>query len=353
LADLNEIAKIQKDYKTIFDNYEEYMALQEEYHKYVLSQEVEQVVIKMDVEKINAQNKLLSQEIAYKEKLNSNKTLLIYAQTAIVILILFFIVSLYKSNQKKQNINTQLSVQKLETDKANKNLINLIADRDNLVKTIIHDLRNPLSAIKGCASLISEEVDESEKKVLLNMMNSSSNRLDMLISSLLNSYTADDESLTNKSLVTTQVDKFVLNVVENFEFEAKLKNISLSTYLEPLKIDVNQNALFSIVGNLISNAIKYSPKNTLVKLSLLNEKNQWKIIISDQGPGFLPEDYSKMFQLQSTLSSNPTGKEISSGIGLYSIKKTVERYNGTVALNKEYKNGAEFICTFPKKKVKL
>ncbi|MFY8188436.1 MAG: sensor histidine kinase [Flavobacterium sp.] len=165
---------------------------------------------------------------------------------------------------------------------------------------------------------------------------------------MLNSYTADEDKIIDNQLVKTNLDEFIKNIVENFEFEAKLKNIELHTYLEPIKLKVNQNALFSVVGNLISNAIKYSPKNTTVKLSLLNEEQQWKMIITDQGPGFAKEDLDKMFQLQTTLSSSPTGNEISTGIGLYSIKKTVERYRGTVELNQDYKNGAEFIIIFPK-----
>lgn len=264
------------------------------------------------------------------------------------VLILIFVVLLSNTIKKKQKINHALELQKKETENANKNLIRLIADRDNLVKTIIHDLRNPLSAIKGCSALISEEVDEHEKEVSLNMMNSSANRLDMLISSLLNSYTADEETLDDNQLVFTKVDEFIKNIVENFEFEAKLKNIEINAFLEPLKLKVNQNGLFSIVGNLISNSIKYPPKNTVVKISLLNEKQAWKISVSDQGPGFTTDDYDKMFQLQTTLSSSPTGNEISTGIGLYSVKKTVERYKGTIVLNKDYKNGAEFIITFPK-----
>uniref|UniRef100_UPI004049F869 tetratricopeptide repeat-containing sensor histidine kinase n=3 Tax=Flavobacterium sp. TaxID=239 RepID=UPI004049F869 len=348
LSDLIEIARLQNDYKTVSDNTGEYWLLQEEYQEYVLNEQIEEMVLKMDVEKINAKNKLLSQEIAFNEKINKNKTLLIYAQSIIVLLILISVFLLYRSNKKKQRINEDLKKQKVETEKANKNLISLIADRDNLVKTIIHDLRNPLSAIKGCSTLMSIEADESEKEMLLNMLNSSANRLDMLISSLLNSYTADEDELHNSILVKTKVNGFIKNMIENFEFEAKLKNIVLNSYLEPLELSVNQNALFSVVGNLISNAIKYSPKNTMVKISLLNEKKYWKIIVSDQGPGFADEDLSKMFQLQTPLSSNPTGNEISTGIGLYSVKKTVERYNGTVVLNPDYKKGAEFICTFPK-----
>ena len=350
IADLIAIARIKNDYKTVFDYSEEYWRLQEEYQEYVLNEQVEEMVLKMDVEKINSKNKLLSQEIALNKKIKQKQTLLIYTQSIIVVLILISFFLLYRSNKKKQKINQQLATQKIDIEKTNKNLIRLIADRDNLVKTIIHDLRNPLSAIKGCATLMVEEVDENEKEVLLNMLNSSANRLDMLISSLLNSYTAEEDYLNEKQLVLTKVDDFIKNVVENFEFEAKLKNIELHSYLESLNLKVNQNGLFSIVGNLLSNSIKYSPKNTTIKLSLLNEKNCWKIIVSDQGPGFSVDDIDQMFQIQTTLSSSPTGNEISTGIGLYSVKKTVERYKGTILLNKDYKNGAEFIVTFPKTK---
>ena len=348
IKDLISIAKLENDAATVLKYFDEFQTLQEEYQQFALNEKVEELVLKMDVEKINAKNKLLSQEVAFRKKINRDKNFLIYIESFVVMLILIFVVLLKRSINKKQKMNIELGLQRKETESVNKSLIRLIADRDNLVKTIIHDLRNPLSAIKGCSALISQEVDENEKEILLNMMNSSSNRLDMLISSLLNSYTADDEHLDENQLVLTKVDEFIKNIVENFEFEAKLKNIEITSFLEPLKLKVNQNGLFSVVGNLISNSIKYSPKNTIVKLSLLNEKQAWKIIVSDQGPGFTFDDYDKMFQLQTTLSSSPTGNEISTGIGLYSVKKTVERYKGTIVLNKDYTKGAEFIITFPK-----
>jgi tetratricopeptide (TPR) repeat protein len=185
IKNIIEIAQINNDAQTVLKYFDEYKTLQEEYHKYVLNEQVEEMILKMDVEKINSKNKLLSQEVALNEKINQKQTLLIYTESFIVVLILISIFLLYRSNKKKQRINQQLATQKIEIEKSNKNLIRLIADRDNLVKTIIHDLRNPLSAIKGCANLMVEEVDENEKEVLLNMMNSSANRLDMLISSLL------------------------------------------------------------------------------------------------------------------------------------------------------------------------
>ncbi|MFY8188435.1 MAG: histidine kinase dimerization/phospho-acceptor domain-containing protein [Flavobacterium sp.] len=172
IKDIVEIAKINNDASTVLKYLEEYETLQEEYHKYVLNEQVEEMILKMDVEKINSKNKLLSQEVALNEKINQKQTLLIYTESFIVVLILISIFLLYRSNKKKQRINQQLATQKIEIEKSNKNLIRLIADRDNLVKTIIHDLRNPLSAIKGCATLMMEEVDENEKEVLLNMMNS-------------------------------------------------------------------------------------------------------------------------------------------------------------------------------------
>ena len=120
IKDLISIAKLQNDSKTVLKYFDEFQSLQEDYQEYVLNEQVEEMVLKMDLEKINAKNKLLSQEIEFKEKINREKNILIYTETFIVVLILIFVILLSGTIRKKQKINLALELQKKETENVTK-----------------------------------------------------------------------------------------------------------------------------------------------------------------------------------------------------------------------------------------
>lgn len=105
-----------------------------------------------------------------------------------------------------------------------------------------------------------------------------------------------------------------------------------------------------IIDNLVSNAIKFSPRNSQV--SVVGKKEGDAIIISvkDNGPGFLESDRTFLFQKFKRLSAQPTGGESSNGLGLAIVKTLIDRLGGEIALSSEPGNGAEFIVRIPEKK---
>jgi signal transduction histidine kinase len=109
----------------------------------------------------------------------------------------------------------------------------------------------------------------------------------------------------------------------------------------------NPDYVLRILDNLISNAIKYSPKNSTVIVSTKQTNSTIQISIRDQGPGISPAEHDKLFKKFSKLSIKPTGNESSTGLGLYIVKKICTTMNGSVRCESEPGCGSTFIVELP------
>ena len=129
---------------------------------------------------------------------------------------------------------------------------------------------------------------------------------------------------------------FIDEVLHYFNNHAEKKNIDIivSKRLEFDTINIDPQLLREIIDNYISNAIKYSPHNTSIEINvettLLDATQSLEIFIVDKGAGVDESEQHLLFQKFSTLSSQPTDGEDSTGLGLYSVKKNAEAMGGEV-----------------------
>jgi len=326
--------------------YDEYFQLEKLYHEFVLNRDTEELSIKHKVEQTEVDNEFLKNALLLKQKNNEQKNVVL-ALLIMVIVTAFVLLSYLITSQRKIKVaHTIVKDRNREIEKKNNALNELIHERDALVKTIIHDLRNPLSSIQGVTHLLVEENSQEEKKLFVNLLNSSSNQLDILISSLLNAY-KENERIQLKDRRELSVNKLIAEIIQGFEFDAMHKEIKIHQQLEEFTVLSDRSSLYSIFGNLISNAIKFSPKQKNIYIKLSKNTDFWEFCIKDEGPGFSQEDQNNMFSMFRKLSAHPTSNENSTGIGLYSVRKTIERLGGEIELNVAYTEGAEFICRFP------
>jgi signal transduction histidine kinase len=114
---------------------------------------------------------------------------------------------------------------------------------------------------------------------------------------------------------------------------------------EQVKLDADY--LGRIVDNLLTNAIKFSPRNLSVDLAAGRSNGHLWISIKDQGPGFSERDKLQMFQKFKKLSARPTAGETSNGLGLAIVKTLVDRLNGQIDLITGEGKGSEFIVKLP------
>ncbi len=131
--------------------------------------------------------------------------------------------------------------------------------------------------------------------------------------------------------------------------QAEAKAICFSTdyAAESIIAFVDESATMQVIDNIVSNAVKYSPRGKNIFISLQSSEDAVRVEVRDEGPGISKEDMQKLFGKFARLSAQPTGGEHSTGLGLSIVKKMVEAMNGRVWCESELGKGAAFIVELP------
>lgn len=220
-----------------------------------------------------------------------------------------------------------------------------------LLRMTAHDLRSPLSAITGYAELIKHEDDPEDAKVYAQIIHDTSENMRSIIQSMLAS------GSRNLDQIDLQFEEINLKeIVNQLLVQSK---IHLSNKKQQLTVDLENNLpnlsgdkirINEVLDNLISNAIKYSPKSTSIYLKARHDLDTNSIIINitDEGPGFTEDDLTKVFGENQTLSAKPTGKEQSIGYGLYITKQLIHAHGGEIIIrNRKSGSGADIVVILP------
>ncbi|MBE9561968.1 MAG: HAMP domain-containing histidine kinase, partial [Proteobacteria bacterium] len=154
---------------------------------------------------------------------------------------------------------------------------------------------------------------------------------------------------THISLANYDILPFFQTIVQNYLRPAEDKNIEIRFNFveESYQILADESAIFQVLDNLVSNAIKYSPHGKTVYLTLSKINDKVRCEIRDEGPGLNEKDLSKLFGKFARLTPRPTGDEHSTGLGLFIVKKLVEVMQGNVWCKSELGRGTIFIAEFP------
>ncbi len=222
----------------------------------------------------------------------------------------------------------------------------------DFVSMAAHELRTPLSRIRGYLELISsaDQVpvnDEHVQKYLTQARNSTV-ELSTLISNLL------DVSRIERGTLVLAMDKFdladcVTQSVQGLHFNASAKQINL-TYSGPERgnyVVADSVALREVIDNLIDNAIKYTLTGGRVAVSLAQRGDSLVVHVKDTGVGIpanaLPYLFTKFYRVHGGLESGSAG----TGLGLFISKSIIERHNGTIAVESNEGHGSVFTVTVP------
>lgn len=249
--------------------------------------------------------------------------------------------------QKLEIANANVLKQKEQIESKNNELIELNKDKNHLIGVVAHDLRNPLtSALSITQMLQSMDLDEDAQESLTYLANSLK-RMNDMVTKILDIRVIEAKKI-NIQLERLNLVDILRNVYANFREKAEEKQIAmeLSLPLHEVPAKLDQNYVSQVYENLVSNAIKFSPpeKNIYISLKEINGKVRTEVI--DEGPGISTEDKEKLFGKFQKLSAKPTGNETSTGLGLSIVKKYVEAMNGKVWCESDAGKGASFIVEF-------
>ncbi len=261
----------------------------------------------------------------------------------------------YSKNLEKkvEERTSELSESNSELKKAYRRVLELGEEKDEFLAIAAHDLKNPLIAISTFADTLNHDkaLSSTQHYEFLNEIIRTSNRMSMIVKNLLDINTIEQGKL-NVKLEKVPIISLITEF-KNQNLESILqKNLSLIENYNNEEADAlaDNNLTFQIIQNILSNAIKFSPqnKNIFISIQLSKNREMIELRIKDEGLGFSEEDKKKVFQKFARLSAQPIGGGFSTGLGLSIVKKLVELMNGSITLESEKGNGAEFIILLPK-----
>ncbi len=256
----------------------------------------------------------------------------------------------------RQHMEEKVAERTRELQEKNETLVKVNQEKNEFLGIAAHDLKNPLAAIQSLANLVRTSFDDFSKHKLIefaSMIEVSAQKMFSLIKNLLDVNVIESGKM-NFSFCTYDILPFLQTVVNNYQEPAKAKEITLQLQVTQgeYQILADENATIQVLDNLISNAIKYSPRGKTVYTRILKGENTVRCEIQDEGPGLYEKEQRKLFDKFTRLTPRPTGGEHSTGLGLFIVKKLVETMNGQVWCESEPGKGATFIVEFPLGKVK-
>lgn len=225
------------------------------------------------------------------------------------------------------------------------------AEQDDVLALAAHDLRSPVATIDGLAEAIEAllPVDsDPEIREMLSEIRNIADTSSALIASLMEAYRAANGHLGGSPSVT-DVDALRAVIDSSWHAAAELKGISLfhsgSATSEPFLLDVH---LFRrIVGNLVSNAVKYSPSGRAIEIHLEYTDGRLILEVRDEGIGISESDQKRLFQRFSGITNRPTANEPSEGVGLALVQRLLETMGGTISYRRREPVGSIFRVEIP------
>ena len=236
-------------------------------------------------------------------------------------------------------------VARYELNRVKKQLEKNNAEKDELIRIVSHDMRNPLTGILGFSELMLEETDNEDHREMLKSIENAGEAMLNIVNVLLNSdYIRNQAFILNNS--ETEVSKVTREVVHLHEPFALMKNQNLTIQIEEsLKCIIDREKWKQIVGNLLSNAIKFTPVEGKISLTLRKidmERPFIELIIKDNGIGIPETEKRDLFTGKESIRRSGTSGEKSTGLGMYIIQKYVRLMGGILEVQSEVGVGTEF-----------
>lgn len=226
--------------------------------------------------------------------------------------------------------------------------IRAIRGQKELLHMAAHDLKNPISNIQALAELFTLKKDNQFKEKAVGMIRQSAVKLLSLIDRLVRLSQIEDSEFV-LDLQQVNAGELAKEIVKTNQTLAQKKGQVINLQVESPAIAImDKDWMGEVFDNLINNSIKYSPEGKAIDIWLKADKKGFYFEVKDEGLGFSEDDKAKAFKKFSRLSSQPTGEETSSGLGLSIVKNLVDLHNGTITLESKGKNkGSRIMVHIP------
>jgi len=284
---------------------------------------------------------------------NKIQRILLFVIIIVAIMALIIIMLIYRNWRRSRRdvltvnlLNQQINNQNAELGKALNDIKINSQEKDRILRTVAHDLRNPIG---GIAALISVMADDEhctdEQREMINLVKETSYNSLELINEILEA--------TNTTAIELHVEPVEINALVNksvellrFKASEKAQQIFFEPLSSPVELLISREKIWRVISNLITNAIKFSPTGAPIFVKVVQENPNIVISVLDNGIGIPDAMKDQVFNMFTNAQRPGTAGEKSFGLGLSICKQIIEKSNGKIWFNSS-SNGTIFFISLP------
>lgn len=292
--------------------------------------------------------------IAANEKALAKQKTYIYATLAILLILVVITLLVTRSEKVQKRLNKELHTKKADLEKTEIELRAINETKDKMFSIIGHDLRGPIGAFQGLLQLLKNgEINKTEFLQFVPKLRTDIDNISFTLNNLLSwGQTQMNGTITQPSVVSLEhLVKDNINLLSEIAGNKSIKMISQLVENTLAWTDADQIDI--VIRNLMSNALKFTPKNGMVTIHAQEKQNHWEVSVRDTGVGIDQETRDKIFSDNSNVTTYGTENEKGTGLGLSLCKEMVENNNGTIWVESVLRKGTCFYFTVPKATKKL
>lgn len=223
--------------------------------------------------------------------------------------------------------------------------------KEDFVATVSHELRSPLTSIKGSMGLLlSNAAGElpNSARVLLEISHRNAERLVLILNDILDLQKIADDGMAFERAPLDAVELVHEAIaassvfMQRFDLEVQVIGDEV-----PVMLHSDANRLMQVLGNLLSNAAKFSPSNGMITVRIAKADQRVVFSVSDQGEGIPPDEQFKIFERFADMSNSDRQKKGGSGLGLSICKAIVDKLGGTIGFESQMGQGTCFFVSLP------
>jgi two-component system, sensor histidine kinase and response regulator len=224
----------------------------------------------------------------------------------------------------------------------------MLAQKDEFLHVVSHDLKNPISIIMGYTELMIDSDRLEEDQVMLLQIKRAAQYMLALTQDLLELGRAEHAG-TSLELETTDINALIMDICAAFELQASQKRITM-VHLpggEPLPAQVDLRRIRQVFNNLLSNAIKYTPEHGRVEIHTYRDGNYAMIEVADNGLGIPAEDLPHLFEKFFRVQTPEHTQQEGTGLGLSIVQGYIQAHQGKIWVDSDLGKGSIFFVALP------
>ena len=354
---LSDVYNSIKNHEKAFDHYQQYIEGKEKIYSEENKRTIAELQAKYQIERKEKENERLRHGQQLNQAQIKNQQLVIGFVLFILIGVVTMSVVFHKRYQQNQKLNIQLSLKNKQieehqerVEKLNAELQETNATKDKFFSIVAHDLKNPFNSLLVLTRLLLDEFDtftSGEQKKFIQQINSSAENTFSLLQNLLEWASAQSgkTSIVKEKINLSPISKESISLLRSV---AENKNIQIDSAIkERIYAFADRNMVSTIMLNLISNAVKFTPHNGHVKIQAYPKNGHVEVEVSDSGVGISAKNIDKLFKPGEKFQTTGTDKEKGTGLGLILCKEFIEKNNGKIWVKSEEGKGSSFFFTLP------